>query len=58
MKNKDTWRAMIQLLREGKTRAIGVSNYGISHLQEIIQNFDVMPSANQVEFHPFLYQGY
>ena len=56
MKNKDTWRAMIQLLREGKTRAIGVSNYEISHLQEIIQNFGVMPSVNQIEFHPFLYQ--
>jgi len=55
-KNKDTWKAMIQLLRDGKTRAIGVSNYEIFHLQEIIQNFDVVPSINQVEFHPFLYQ--
>jgi methylglyoxal/glyoxal reductase len=55
-KNKDTWRAMIQLLKEGKTRAIGVSNYEIFHLQEIIQNFDAVPSVNQVEFHPFLYQ--
>ena len=54
--NKGTWRAMIQLLREGKTRAIGVSNYEIFHLQEIFQNFDVIPSVNQVEFHPFLYQ--
>jgi methylglyoxal/glyoxal reductase len=45
------------LLREGKTRAIGVSNYEIFHLQEIIQNFDVMPSVNQVEFHSFLYQN-
>jgi len=55
-KNKDTWKAMIQLLRDGKTRAIGVSNYEIFNLQEIIQNFDVVPSVNQVEFHPFLYQ--
>ena len=55
-KNKDTWKAMVQLLREGKTRAIGVSNYEIFHLQEIFQNFDVIPSVNQVEFHPFLYQ--
>ena len=47
---------MIQLLREGKTRAIGVSNYEIFHLQEIFQNFDVIPSVNQVEFHPFLYK--
>lgn len=55
-KNKDTWRAMIQLLKEGKTRTIGVSNYEIFHLQEIIQNSDAVPSVNQVEFHPFLYQ--
>jgi diketogulonate reductase-like aldo/keto reductase len=51
-----TWKTMIQLLRQGKTRAIGVSNYDIYHLQEIIQNFDVIPSVNQVEFHPFLFQ--
>src|SRR6266498_3630936 len=53
---KDTWRAMIQLLRSGKARAIGVSNYEIFDLQEILQNFDVIPAINQVEFHPFLYQ--
>jgi diketogulonate reductase-like aldo/keto reductase len=54
--NNNTWKAMIQLLREGKTRTIGVSNYEIFHLQKIFQNFDVIPSVNQVEFHPFLYQ--
>jgi diketogulonate reductase-like aldo/keto reductase len=54
--SKDTWKAMTQLLKEGKARAIGVSNYEILHLQEILQNFDVVPSINQVEFHPFLYQ--
>lgn len=53
---KDTWRAMIQLLRSGKVRAIGVSNYDIFQLQEVLENFDVAPSVNQVEFHPFLYQ--
>ncbi len=47
---------MIQLLRDGKARAIGVSNYGIFDIQEILQNFDTAPSVNQVEFHPFLYQ--
>jgi diketogulonate reductase-like aldo/keto reductase len=54
--SKDTWRAMVQLLKEGKTRAIGVSNYEIFHLQEILQELEVAPSVNQVEFHPFLYQ--
>ena len=55
-KSKDTWKAMIQLLKDGKARAIGVSNYEILDIQEILQNFDTVPSVNQVEFHPFLYQ--
>ncbi len=55
-KSKDTWKAMIQILRDGKARAIGVSNYQIFDIQEILQNFDTVPSVNQVEFHPFLYQ--
>jgi len=55
-RGKDTWKAMIQLLNEGKTRAIGVSNFEVFHLQDIFQNFDVIPSVNQVEFHPFLFQ--
>ena len=53
---RDTWKAMIQLLRSGKARAIGVSNYDIFQMQEILQNFDVAPSVNQVEFHPFLFR--
>jgi methylglyoxal/glyoxal reductase len=52
----EIWRAMVHLLREGKTRAIGVSNYTIDDLKEILDDSDVMPAVNQVEFHPFLYQ--
>jgi methylglyoxal/glyoxal reductase len=51
----DTWRAMIKLYRGGKARAIGVSNYSIRELNEVLQNSDVVPAVNQVEFHPFLY---
>ena len=39
-----------------KRESIGVSNYEIFDIQEILQNFDTVPSVNQVEFHPFLYQ--
>jgi diketogulonate reductase-like aldo/keto reductase len=46
---------MIKLYREGKARAIGVSNYSIKELNEILENADVVPAVNQVEFHPFLY---
>ena len=53
----EIWRAMVHLLREGKARAIGVSNYTIDDLKEILQNSDILvPAVNQVEFHPFLYQ--
>ena len=53
----DIWRAMVHLLKEGKARAIGVSNYTIDDLKEILQDSDVVPAVNQVEFHPFLYQN-
>jgi diketogulonate reductase-like aldo/keto reductase len=47
---------MIKLLHQGKTRAIGVSNYSIRELNELLDKSDIVPAVNQVEFHPFLYQ--
>jgi diketogulonate reductase-like aldo/keto reductase len=52
----ETWRAMVQLSRESKAKAIGVSNYDIQDLKELLGDFDITPAVNQVEFHPFLYQ--
>ncbi len=52
----ETWKAMTALMKQGKCRAIGVSNYTIRHLQELLERADVVPAVNQVEFHPFLYQ--
>lgn len=52
----ETWRAMERLLEEGKCRAIGVSNYTIRHLRELLDRSETVPAVNQVEFHPFLYQ--
>ena len=54
--SEDTWRAMVRLYQESKARAIGVSNYEIRDLKELLENTDVTPAVNQVEFHPFLYQ--
>jgi diketogulonate reductase-like aldo/keto reductase len=55
----ETWKAMFMLLQEGKARAIGLSNYTIDDLQEILKNSKdgsiMVPPVNQVEFHPFLY---
>ena len=52
----ESWKALAQLLKEGKTRAIGVSNYTIRHLTELLEQSDTVPLVNQVEFSPFLYQ--
>jgi diketogulonate reductase-like aldo/keto reductase len=53
---KDTWTALEKLLEEGKCRAIGVSNYMIHHLEELLDNSSTVPAVNQVEFSPYLYQ--
>lgn len=43
-------------MRQGKVRSIGVSNFTVSHLQEILDVAQIRPSANQVEAHPYLPQ--
>jgi methylglyoxal/glyoxal reductase len=55
-KRRDSWRALTQILKEGKCRSIGVSNFTIAHLHELLQDTDIIPAVNQVEFSPFLYQ--
>jgi diketogulonate reductase-like aldo/keto reductase len=52
----DSWRALVELRRQGKCRSIGVSNYTIAHLEELMAHSEVHPSVNQVEFSPFLFQ--
>lgn len=47
---------MEQLVKEGKIKSIGVSNYTIKHLDELLSSCSIKPTVNQVEFHPFLYQ--
>lgn len=55
-KREETWRAMEEIYRSGKAKAIGVSNYTINHLEEMKKYAKIPPAINQVEFHPFLYQ--
>lgn len=52
----ESWRALEDLYQEGRVRAIGVSNYTIRHLEELLATARVVPAINQVEFSPFLYQ--
>lgn len=55
-KYKDTWRALEKLYKEGRIRAIGVSNFKIHHLEDLMASSDVKPVVNQVELHPRLTQ--
>jgi diketogulonate reductase-like aldo/keto reductase len=55
-KYKDTWRALEKLYEDGLVRAIGVSNFQISHLEDLLSNSKVVPAVNQVEYHPRLTQ--
>jgi diketogulonate reductase-like aldo/keto reductase len=52
----ESWKAFEKLYKEGRVRAIGVSNFLIHHLQDIINNCEITPMVNQVEFHPYLLQ--
>jgi diketogulonate reductase-like aldo/keto reductase len=51
-----SWDALEKLQMQGKARSIGVSNFTIRHLTELLAQTDTVPAVNQVEFHPYLYQ--
>ncbi|GIO62598.1 aldo/keto reductase [Paenibacillus cineris] len=55
-KFKDTWKAMERLYEEGQIRAIGVSNFHVHHLKDLLQDSRTVPAVNQVELHPRLIQ--
>ena len=48
----DTWKAFVQLQRDGRIRSIGVSNFLPEHLERIIGDSGVTPVINQIELHP------
>ncbi|HYS73001.1 MAG TPA: aldo/keto reductase [Thermoplasmata archaeon] len=54
---QESWKALLDLKEKGLARSIGVSNYTIRHLEELLSASPIPPSVNQVEFHPFLYQA-
>lgn len=50
--NKDAWKALEKLYKDGRIKAIGVSNFKVHHLEELINECDIVPTVNQVEYHP------
>lgn len=55
-KYKEAWRALETLYKDGRVKAIGVSNFHIHHLQELLKDAEITPMVDQVEYHPFLTQ--
>lgn len=53
----DTWKALIELQKQGRVKTIGVSNFTKEGLQRLIDETGVVPAINQVELHPFFNQA-
>jgi diketogulonate reductase-like aldo/keto reductase len=53
---EDTWRAMETIYESGRARAIGVSNFLVHHLEDLLRTARIAPMVDQVEFHPWLQQ--
>ncbi|MDF9751334.1 aldo/keto reductase [Arthrobacter sp. ES3-54] len=53
----DTWKALIELQKQGRVKTIGVSNFTKEGLQRLIDETGVVPAINQVELHPFFSQA-
>lgn len=55
-KFKDTWKALEEIYKDGRAKAIGVSNFLPHHLEELMKDAKIKPMVNQVELHPQLSQ--
>lgn len=53
-KRNESWKALEKIKNEGKAKSIGVSNFMVSHLEELLKETGTVPAMNQVEYHPFL----
>jgi len=53
---QETWQVMEEIHQSGRAKAIGVSNFMIHHLEDILSDSQIVPAVNQIEFHPFLVQ--
>lgn len=56
VKRLETYKALLEARDEGKIRTVGVSNYGIPHLKEILEAGFELPAVNQIQLHPFCQQ--
>ena len=52
----ETWKAMEEIYRSGRAKAVGVSNFNAHHLRKLHGETEVVPAVNQIEVHPYLAQ--
>lgn len=55
-RRRQTWRAFEELVESKRVRNIGVSNFVVHHLQELLEHANVLPAVNQIELHPFIFE--
>jgi methylglyoxal/glyoxal reductase len=55
-RRRESWDALQEIYKNGRAKSIGVSNYRVEHLQELLAGSDLLPAVNQIEFHPFVYK--
>ncbi|WP_158599089.1 aldo/keto reductase [Planococcus salinus] len=55
-KYKEAWKALEKLYKDGRVKAIGVSNFHVHHLEDLLQDAEIKPMVNQIEYHPYLTQ--
>ena len=52
----ETWKALEALVKKGKLKTIGVSNFSVAKIEEIWNEAEIKPAVNQVELHPYFAQ--
>jgi alcohol dehydrogenase (NADP+) len=52
----DTWKALEKLVKTGKTKAVGISNFSKAEVERLIKEGSIVPAAHQIELHPYLQQ--
>lgn len=52
----ESWRALEAIYNDGQARAIGVCNFDVDHLQNLMDHANIMPMVNQIEFNPRIHQ--
>lgn len=55
-KFKEAWKALEKIYKDGRVKAIGISNFLPVHLKQLLPDVEIVPTVNQMEFHPYLVQ--